>query len=662
MSEIRCPNVIRLNAFFAGSLCEAELLELEHHLNQCDYCFDYVEQNKSKSHPTLVNDVPNLKSDTTDLKPADSAEIFLNRLKALSPRVLPSSIDHYHVIRMIASGGNGEVYECLDEKLNRHVALKTIRPQSLSHRSMERFQKEAVIQARLSHKNIVHLYNYGVSDSDIPYLVMELLDGGTLASLIRKELLSPKKSAYLMENCARGIAFAHNQGVLHRDLKPSNILLFNGRELADQNVFDQEFKLWPKISDFGFAKLFDSSAIITASGAIVGTPNYMSPEQAAGGFKTLTEKSDIYSLGVILYECLTGRPPFQSDQVSITLRMIQEHQPIRPRLIQPGIPRDLETICLKCLEKDPELRYATAENLAADLKLFLEGKPILARPQPIWQKGWRWCRSNIQATAAIAITSISAAIILTMLFVGTQSELKLHNLAKNNALLAKMESDEKRKTEAIIRNQRDFADLKLFEASLLFHDFTNMTNFLMNREVHEEQEKKFIRNQLQNSIRRFSRHLLENQHLLLDRTDHLFFTRLNLARAEDILGEEDKARENYKKLLEMIDNTESKTNLNYQYIRAMAAVALSGIYARNNENGKAIEILEFVWRDIISNLKSNSDSVNGLRIGPPESDVGINLYFLYEKNKIQEKSKSLKAELDQYVYDFQFKEEDKLEK
>lgn len=174
--------------------------------------------------------------------------------------------------------------------------------------------------------------------------------------------------------------------------------------------------------------------------------------------------------------------------------------------------------------------------------------------------------------------------------------------------------------------------------------------------------KKIIRNQLQNSIRRFSRHLLENQHLLLDRTDHLFFTRLNLARAEDILGEEDKARENYKKLLEMIDNTESKTNLNYQYIRAMAAVALSGIYARNNENGKAIEILEFVWRDIISNLKSNSDSVNGLRIGAPESDVGINLYFLYEKNKIQEKSKSLKAELDQYVYDFQFKEEDKLEK
>lgn len=661
MSEIHCPNVIKLKAFFTGSLAEDELLELEHHLDQCDYCFDYVEQNKFNTLTSMVNDEASDKM--TDSKPADSAEIFLNRLKTLSPRDIPGSIDHYHVIRMISTGGNGEVYECLDEKLNRRVALKTIRPQSLSQRSMERFQNEAVIQARLSHKNIVQLFNYGLSDSDIPYIVMELLDGGTLANLIQKGILSPRKSAYLMEKCARGIAFAHNHGVLHRDLKPSNILLTKSKEEGDEhNNFDEEFNLWPKISDFGFAKLFDSSGIMTASGAIVGTPNYMSPEQAAGGFKTLTAKSDTYSLGVILYECLTGRPPFQSDQISLTLRMIQENQPISPRLIQPGIPRDLETICLKCLEKDPRLRYQTVENLAADLRLFLEGKPILARPQPVWQKGWRWCRSNLQATAAIAISSMSAAIVTTILFLGTQSETKLQKLANHNAKLAIIQSEQRSKMEEAGRNQLDFAGLKLFEASMILHNFTNELNNLLSREVHSEQEKKLVKRQFQNEIRKFSLHLLENQHLVPDRTEHLFFTTLNLARAEEMLGQDDKAIENYKQLLELIDKSKSLKKLDHQFFKVMANSGLANIYAKRNENNKAIEILELVWREIITNLKSNSGAENAEKMRTHESEVGLNLYLLYEKNKFHEKSKSLKEELNQLMPGFQNKTEGNLEK
>ncbi|MFM7317092.1 MAG: protein kinase domain-containing protein [bacterium] len=225
MSEIHCYNINKLNAFFDGTLNDAELLAIEHHLDQCDYCFHYVEQHKSLSDKQLANVGRVIENEHINSHPTDSSEIFLNRLKALPPRELPKSIDHYHVIRLISSGGNGDVYECLDEKLNRHVALKTIKPHSLSHRSMERFQNEAVIQARLSHENIVRLFNYGLSDSDIPYLVMELLEGGTLSNLIQKELMSPRKSAFLIEKCARGLAFAHTQGVLHRDLKPSNILL-----------------------------------------------------------------------------------------------------------------------------------------------------------------------------------------------------------------------------------------------------------------------------------------------------------------------------------------------------------------------------------------------------------------------------------------------------
>jgi WD40 repeat protein len=287
----------------------------------------------------------------------------------------------YELLEEIARGGMGVVYRARQVSLNRLVAVKMIAAGQLATpTALQRFHTEAKAVARLDHPHIVPIYEVGEYEGQ-HYFSMKLIEGGTLA---QRRLKSVEDVARVMGTVARAVHYAHQRGILHRDLKPTNILLDEPGE--------------PHITDFGLAKLVEDDSSLTMSAAILGTPAYMAPEQARGGSKQLTTATDVYSLGAVLYELFTGQPPFRAETVVETLRQICEQEPVAPsQLIRRSgvnftLDCDLETICFKCLNKDPEKRYGTAEMLAQDLDHWLKNEPIFARPVGAVERVWRWCQ------------------------------------------------------------------------------------------------------------------------------------------------------------------------------------------------------------------------------------------------------------------------------
>jgi serine/threonine-protein kinase len=260
-------------------------------------------------------------------------------------------------------------------------------------RELLRFRTEAEAIAQLQHPNIVQIYEIGEHDGR-PYFSLEYVEGGSLDRKLAGTPQPPREAAGLAETLARAMEAAHQHGVVHRDLKPANVLLANGV---------------PKISDFGLAKRLDDESGQTQSGTILGSPSYMAPEQAEGKARQVGPLADVYSLGAILYELLTGRPPFKGTTLLDTLQQVREQEPVPPRALNPRLPRDLETICLKCLRKDARLRYPSAEGLADDLRRFLDGRPILARPLSAPRRLYRWCRRNPLGVAVVALLVLLTA-------------------------------------------------------------------------------------------------------------------------------------------------------------------------------------------------------------------------------------------------------------
>jgi serine/threonine protein kinase/WD40 repeat protein len=305
----------------------------------------------------------------------------------------------YEIIEEIARGGMGVVYRARQLRLNRPVALKMIAAGQLATPgTVQRFHTEAEAAARLDHPHIVPIYEIGEHEGQ-HYFSMKLIEGGTLADLGLKSNLqdptSPEVAARLVGTVARAVHYAHQRGILHRDLKPTNILL---------NAHGE-----PNVTDFGLAKLVEDDSSLTLSAVTLGTPAYMAPEQAAGGAKQLTTAADVYSLGAILYELLTGQVPFRAETAVETLRQVCEKEPPPPRSLNPKLNRDLETICLKCLSKDPQQRYGSAELLALDLERWRKGEPILARPASAAEKAWRWCRRRpVVAGLLVALNIVFA--------------------------------------------------------------------------------------------------------------------------------------------------------------------------------------------------------------------------------------------------------------
>jgi eukaryotic-like serine/threonine-protein kinase len=309
----------------------------------------------------------------------------------LPPPDLPmlTAVGDYDILEVLGRGGMGVVYKARHRSLGRLAALKMIlSAEHASRAELCRFQSEAEAVGQLRHPNIVQIYEVDEADGN-PYFALEFVEGGTLSTRISRQPLPTRQAAELIEALARGIHVAHQAGILHRDLKPGNILL----------TLDEV----PKIADFGLAKrMDDDSAHNTGTGSILGTPAYMAPEQAEGKNRGLGPGVDIYALGSVLYHMLTGRPPFVGETVLDTLQHVKYDDPIPPGRLRPRVPRDLEIICLKCLQKEPRKRYASAEDLADDLGRYLRHEPIRARSTGALERSWKWVRRQPVFAALLA--------------------------------------------------------------------------------------------------------------------------------------------------------------------------------------------------------------------------------------------------------------------
>jgi serine/threonine-protein kinase len=350
-----------------------------------------------------------------------------------------TSFGAYELLGELGRGGMGVVYKARQKELDRVVAIKMILSSNLATpEHVRRFHAEARAAARLQHPNIVQIHEAGELDGQ-HYFVMEHIEGPSLADVLDRQRPPPDDGARLLAIVARAADYLHRQGFIHRDLKPSNVLLqrpdSETRRPGDQEHKSGEllsvspclpFSWAPKLTDFGLVKMLGSSSDMTRTGAIVGTPSYMSPEQAAGRHRQVGPPSDIFSLGAILYQVLTGRPPFVTSTPLETLVQAIEAEPVPPRRINPGAPRELELICLKCLEKSPEKRYGSAGALAEDLERYLRGEGINARPHGLGQRLWRWARREPALAAHLIALGLFAILIHTVYLVAEHVSLALH--------------------------------------------------------------------------------------------------------------------------------------------------------------------------------------------------------------------------------------------
>jgi WD40 repeat protein/predicted Ser/Thr protein kinase len=339
----------------------------------------------------------------------------------------PMRVGDYDILDELGRGGMGVVYRARQRTLGRIVALKVLLSGPFGDQENRRsLLAEAAAAARLQHPNIVGVHEAGV-DGAQPFYSMEYVEGSTLAEMVRSAPLPPLRAARYVNGVALAVQYAHEQGVLHRDIKPSNILV----DRRDQ----------PRVADFGLAKLLDASGVVTLTGQLVGSPSYMSPEQAMGKPSVVGPTSDVYSMGAVLYELLTGKPPFQAESPHAVIDLVKSSEPVGLRQWNESLPKDLETICLKCLEKDPGRRYATAGELADDLGRYLGGEPILARPVSQVERFGRWARRR-PALATVWVLSVLLALGSSLAAIAlSRSEHAMREaraLAETNATQAKI--------------------------------------------------------------------------------------------------------------------------------------------------------------------------------------------------------------------------------
>jgi WD40 repeat protein/serine/threonine protein kinase len=393
-------------------------------------------------------------------RPPDPSDAFLAQLKESPAPLLRSRLTEpievpeiagYEILGELGRGGMGVVYKARQLGLNRTVALKMVLSGAhASAKDVARFRQEAGAVARLHHPNIVQIFDFGEVHGR-PYFALELVEGDSLVQRLQGQPQPPDAAAGLIEVLARAAHYAHERGVIHRDLKPANVLLaatagspqssgdkIDSRPVAVPGAL-KDYGV-PKITDFGLAKQLGEQANATVSGEVVGTPAYMAPEQAAGQAHAAGPATDIYALGAILYEMLTGKPPFKGATRLDTALQVMHEEPVRPTRLQPHCPRDLETICLKCLEKAPRNRYASALELADDLRRFRRGLPVLARPVGAQERVWKWARRKP------LIAGLAGGIVLVTLlgFGGVSWQWHEAAVARDQALKQKEDADRAR--------------------------------------------------------------------------------------------------------------------------------------------------------------------------------------------------------------------------
>jgi WD40 repeat protein len=423
--QLACPTEAYWRGFLAGDSSDQDTSWIDDHLAVCSACRQTLDDLSADSWiAPLLQERLTWEGLSASPPPVASQSSLQSAAKFSHVPPLPNSASTPHIpglilLGLIGKGGMGMVYQAIDEATGESVACKVLARMCPTDEELGRFRSEAAAVALLDHPHIVKLLRSGQVDG-MSYFVMELVPNGSLEQQLRAQPLPPRDAARFLAKVARAIAHAHGRGVVHRDLKPSNILLGGPRVAAFDWVSGNEsatsasnlaswVDLPPKIVDFGLAKLSASTTHWTHTGQLVGTPAYAAPEQLTGRPVVAPDpRCDVYSLGAILYQLLTGVPPLQADDILRTIRLALEVEPTPPRSLQPGIPRDLETICLKCLAKDAAARYHSAEALADDLDRFLERRPIQARRPRLPVLAARWARRSPWKAAAIALAAVVA--------------------------------------------------------------------------------------------------------------------------------------------------------------------------------------------------------------------------------------------------------------
>jgi serine/threonine protein kinase len=433
MSEapLNHPTDEELRSLSLGQLTEAELASLSAHLGACPTCCRRIDALGS-ADPLLARLQRSVARRDEELVPPARRRSAVRALRQgqaspatqrlpdpdAAPLVLPppQQVGDYDILAEVGRGGMGVVYKARHRSLHRLAALKMVLAGEFASSAQQlRFRLEAELAARVQHPNIVQLYEIGTHDSR-PFLAMEWVEGGSLADRLDGKPWPPGEAAALVETLARAIHVAHGEGVVHRDLKPANILLsvassqlsVVSKDGSASSLTTDNWQLTtaPKITDFGLAQPMEGAQTFTQSGFLVGTPGYMAPEQASGRRALVGPATDIYALGVVLYQLLTGQLPFRGDSALDVLHAVLSDDPVRPRHLQARLPRDLETICLKCLAKEPGRRYADAQELAEDLRRFQSREPIVARRVGWLERLALWVRRRPTQAASCGLAAL----------------------------------------------------------------------------------------------------------------------------------------------------------------------------------------------------------------------------------------------------------------
>jgi TolB-like protein/Tfp pilus assembly protein PilF/predicted Ser/Thr protein kinase len=433
----------------------------------------------------------------------DEANVAAHSKKSTRAAELLGELGDYELLEEVGRGGQGVVFRARQKSLNRIVALKVISlGQWASKAHLKRFRLEAEAAARLEHPGIVPIHEVGERDGSC-YFSMKFVEGGQLDEMARREPMPIRRSVELIAKVARTVHYAHEHGILHRDIKPGNILL--------------DAKGEPHLTDFGLARLVESESSVTHTLEVLGTPSYMAPEQAVGNNAAVNSATDVYGLGAVLYQLLTGQPPFAGGTTYETIKLLLDTEPRPPRLLNPKIDRDLSTICLKCLEKDPKRRYLSALALAEDLERWIKHEPIHARHTGVFARGRKWVRRNPTSAALMASLVALAA---TAGWVVWKSELIRQPVTTGIAVLPFESLSEQKEQTAFADGVQDDILTKLANiAALKVISRTSVMDYRGKQNVRQIGDTLRVSHVLEGSVRRTATHLHLNAQLIDTRTD-----------------------------------------------------------------------------------------------------------------------------------------------
>lgn len=538
----------------------------------------------------------------TDRSALPSQTLIGRRLK------MPTAPPGYEILGELGRGGMGVVYKARQIGLNRLVALKMILAGGrASIGDLSRFRLEAEAVARMQHPSIVQIYEVGDHEGQ-PFFSLEFVDGGNLADQIKGNPQPAWLAAAVVRQLAEAMEYAHRRGIVHRDLKPANVLLAGPWKTVTTRPAGSSANLLstqPKVTDFGLAKQFQEDSAQTREGAIMGTPSYMAPEQARGRNKDIGPPADVYALGAILYDLLTGGPPFRGETVMDTLQQVLNREPLPPTTLQEKVPRDIETICLKCLEKEIPKRYATAGELAEDLRRYLDGEPIQARPVSVLERAWKWARRRPAAAALLVVSALGMIALAAGGFV--LAEVKARQANIQSALRAEADrkakeaqdarDDAENKRELAVQaekradNEKNRAEANFRRAIAAVDEMLGQVG--RQRLAHEPRMEK-VRRELLKRATDFYEQFLDERADDPNVRWQTANSHRNLGDIYRMLGRPDEAEKHYRRSIGLLDDLlkNSPKDMRYREDQAASWKALGGVLTETRKLEEAESLLD----------------------------------------------------------------------